>query len=97
LTSVSSRLGFRAGTATPSGIVISFRPPRRCSRIGMRIVSVSTSELVRSVVTRRPPARVRKRPEWSLLARHLTDEAANTRCMQRDGDTVGRDVDALDQ
>ena len=30
---VSSRLGFRVGAATPSGVMISFRPPRRCSRI----------------------------------------------------------------
>jgi hypothetical protein len=34
LTSVPSRLGFRAGAAAPSGVMISFRPPRRCSRIG---------------------------------------------------------------
>ena len=39
LTSVSSRLGFRVGAATPSGIMISLRPPRRCSRIGMRMFS----------------------------------------------------------
>jgi hypothetical protein len=38
LTSVSSRLGFRAGAATPSGVMISFPPPRRWSRIGMRMV-----------------------------------------------------------
>ena len=35
LTSVSSRRGFDAGAAAPSGVMISFRPPRRCSRIGI--------------------------------------------------------------
>ena len=37
LINVSSRLGFGAGVATPSGVMISFRPPRRCRRIGMRM------------------------------------------------------------
>jgi hypothetical protein len=32
LINVSSRRGFGGGTADPSGIMISFRPPRRCSR-----------------------------------------------------------------
>ena len=63
LISVSSRRGFGAGTAAPSGVMISFRPPRRCSRIGMRMVRVSTSRPTRSVITLRPPARVRTRPE----------------------------------
>jgi len=36
---------------------------RRCSGIGMRMVSVSTSRLARPVTTPRPPVRVRTRPE----------------------------------
>jgi hypothetical protein len=35
---LDQRRGFGAGT--PSGIMISFRPPRRCRRIGMRLVKV---------------------------------------------------------
>jgi hypothetical protein len=34
--------GLGVGIAAPSGMMISFRPPRRCSLIGMRIVRVST-------------------------------------------------------
>jgi hypothetical protein len=49
LTSVSSRRGFGVGAAGPSGIMISLRPPRRCSRIGMRIVRVSSCGPVCSV------------------------------------------------
>jgi len=41
--SVSLRAGLRCGTVTPSGVIMSFRPPRRCRRIGMRMVSVSIS------------------------------------------------------
>jgi hypothetical protein len=37
--------------------------PRRCSRIGMRMVRVSSSRAARPVITLRPPARVRKRPK----------------------------------
>ena len=59
----TSRLGFGAGTAAPSGAMISFRPPRRWSRIGMRIVRVSSSGLARSDITQQPPApRCRPRP-----------------------------------
>jgi hypothetical protein len=32
-----------------------------------------------------------------LVARQFSDEAANSGCVQRDGDAVGRDFDALDQ
>ena len=39
------------------------RPPLRCSRIGMRMVKVSTSRSARPVINLQPPARVRKRPE----------------------------------
>ena len=41
LTSVSSRSGFRGAGATPSGVMISLRPPRRCSRSGIRMVRVA--------------------------------------------------------
>jgi len=44
---VSSRPGFEVGIAAPCGVMISFRLPRRCSRIGMRMVSLSTSGLRR--------------------------------------------------
>ena len=43
LISVSSRLGFRAGAATPSGVTNRLRPPRRCSRIGMRMVELAAT------------------------------------------------------
>jgi hypothetical protein len=36
LTKVSSRRGVGVGTADPSGVMISFRPPCRCSGIGTR-------------------------------------------------------------
>jgi hypothetical protein len=58
---VSARLPCRC--RRPAGVMISFRPPRRCSRIGMRMVRVSTSRPKRSVITLQPAARVRTRPE----------------------------------
>jgi hypothetical protein len=36
LTSLLSRAGLRGGAIAPPGVTISFRPPRRCSRIGIR-------------------------------------------------------------
>jgi hypothetical protein len=68
LISVSSRLGFRAGAATPSGVMISFRPPRRCSRIGMRMVRVSSSRAARPVITLPYPVDARGR-RWCNAAR----------------------------
>ena len=61
LINVSSRRCFDVGTAAPCGVMISFRPPRRCSRIGMRMVRVSSSRAARPVITLQPPARVRTR------------------------------------
>jgi hypothetical protein len=69
LTRVSSRRGFGVGAAAPSGVMISFRPPRRCSRIGIRIVRVSTSWLARSVITPLPPSWLRGRARERQLAR----------------------------
>jgi hypothetical protein len=50
-----------------------------------------------SRITQRPPARVRERPERERPVHQLRDEAANPRSMQREGDAVGGDVNAVDQ
>ena len=35
---VSLRAGFRGGAVAPLGVMISWRPPRRCTRISMRML-----------------------------------------------------------
>jgi hypothetical protein len=69
--------------------MISFRPPRRRSRIGMRIVRVSTYTPACPAITRLPPP--------SRLARQLGDQAPDPGRVQRDRVAVGRDLDSLEQ
>ena len=78
-------------------VMISFRPPRRCSRIGMRMVRVSTSRPTRSVITLRPPATGRTGPERERPGPPAPRRGCGFRRQQRDGDAVGSDVDPLDQ
>jgi hypothetical protein len=61
------------------------------------MIRVSRSRSPRPVITLRPQHGFGSGQSGSVLVHQLRDEAANPRSMQREGDAVGGDVNAVDQ